>query len=233
MRVRPYVLVGAGAIQSAIAGARAAVDAWRETWGFEDDAQVSCIRASEADSLHGPGWRAWHKDGVPGAWVRLAPDEAAAPGSIAHAVAERARRDLVASLAAAFGARADGEFAAEPIPHEARAVGAGMIVIRVAWPGAAIEMLVASAPPANGPAQHRSAPIAPAEAIRGATVRLSAEVGQVEIDLRALRALAPGDVIRLGRSLDEPLTLVAPGGDTVCHGHLGASAGRRALDVVP
>ena len=235
MHARPYLLVGATALESARARARGAVEAWRESWGFDAAAAplVSCLRASEADSLHGYGWRAWHKDGIPGAWVRETSDEREASRSIAQAVAERARTDLVTSLLAAFGAPRDGAFAAEPIPHDAQAAETGMVLVRVSSADAMIELLVSSAPVAHRDAPHRLPPRPALEAVRRATVRLSAEIGEVEIDLRALRSLAPGDVVRLGRSLDQPLALVASDGATVCHGHLGAHAGKRALDVVP
>src|SRR6185437_15361567 len=69
-------------------------------------------------------------------------------------------------------------------------------------------------------------------AAQGASVTVHAEIGTVEVPVAAVRDLAPGDVIRVGRRLCDPIDLLEPDGTRLCGGHLGAFEGQRALDLV-
>jgi flagellar motor switch protein FliM len=62
-------------------------------------------------------------------------------------------------------------------------------------------------------------------------VELQAVVGEAELELGELARLAPGDVIVLGRRLDEPLALQL-GAEPVAQVQLGTMGEGRAVQVV-
>jgi hypothetical protein len=65
-------------------------------------------------------------------------------------------------------------------------------------------------------------------ALSGQRIALQVLAGTAEMDVRALRSLAAGDVIALDARIDRPLEVTAGSGAPLCHAHLGSRAGRRA-----
>jgi Type III flagellar switch regulator (C-ring) FliN C-term len=70
-------------------------------------------------------------------------------------------------------------------------------------------------------------------AVAGRKVALEVVAGWVELDLRALRGLSPGNVIALTTRIDTPLNVVAAGRSVpMFRGRLGTAQGRRAIALV-
>jgi hypothetical protein len=69
------------------------------------------------------------------------------------------------------------------------------------------------------------APLAPCDvrsAVGDATLALPVQLATLQIDLAALMAVRVGDVIRLGRSTEQALPVLAPDGASLLfHAHLG------------
>jgi flagellar motor switch/type III secretory pathway protein FliN len=67
------------------------------------------------------------------------------------------------------------------------------------------------------------------KALAGSQVRLEATLGEAVITLPELRAMAPGDVLRLDRKLTDPGRLHLAGGGFVAHAALTHADGQLAL----
>lgn len=76
-------------------------------------------------------------------------------------------------------------------------------------------------------------PIQPREsAIAGAVAKLEVILGQAELTLAELANVSIGDVIRLQSPFREPLTVKTCGGRPVVRARLGASRGRKAIQII-
>lgn len=229
--------------------ARGALQRWRARWGVQAPGDAGSERYT-AVAAPPRRWTAWSRGEVRVAWHVV--DEGlepalhvalfdgardAARGSIGEEVARAAAADLVSGVLEALGVGAAGgcrPLEGEAPPAALEAAWSGAIVVRVDLGGAAVT--VALAHEAVRPWHAAPAPAAPLvaheDAVQRAGLVLEAEVGTVEVALAELHALAPGDVIRLGRRLEEPIGVVAPGGATLCRAHLGRCDGAYALEVV-
>ncbi|GEM_PF-4661203 len=69
-----------------------------------------------------------------------------------------------------------------------------------------------------------------AEAIHGRSVSLEAVLGEAELTLDELQTLGIGDVIRLDRKLEEPLTIRLSDA-AICAGYLGTAGDRKAVQL--
>jgi flagellar motor switch/type III secretory pathway protein FliN len=259
MGARPFVLVGSSRLQEALARLGEAIREWRCAWGLaREDMQLTCVSAS-AEAVLVAGWCAWRPSPDVCAWVRFEDrfDEclcaalfasaeawerpAHASASIAAEVAQAARDDLVAGLVAALRGRpieaVDRLDLDAPTDDLARR-GSGAVVARCELAGAVLHVLMANEELAPRAARGelrapREALPDPHAAVQRVPITLSVEVGTVEIDLGTLRHLVPGDVLRLGTSLESPLAVMAPDDTILCRGHLGAHRGSRAIDLIP
>jgi flagellar motor switch/type III secretory pathway protein FliN len=90
------------------------------------------------------------------------------------------------------------------------------------------------AAPADATTANLPAPGALKPALARQLVTLSADLGDVEIDLRTLDKLAAGDVIRFDTALDQPLRLRVDGRalESGARAHPGMLNGHRALEIV-
>jgi len=250
MQARPFVLVGDSALAALRVRVAAALEAWRVGWAvYAGSAVRDCSRAIDAPLDE--GWHAWQAGGHTLARVRLphpaawcdalfGPSVECAPraDSVAMQLAAAARDDLLVEVAAAIrGTRCEGTLVLAPLDGALFRPGAGSVQLSLAVGACAMDWLVAHGEMQAG-MEARAASSAPTPLDRGAALRalpvtLQAEVGHIEIDAAALHALVPGDVIRLGSRLEQPLAVVAPDGAVLFRGHLGTSHGARALDLVP
>lgn len=64
-------------------------------------------------------------------------------------------------------------------------------------------------------------------------VDLQARLRGVELSIGQLKSLQVGDVVVLPHSLEEPLQIVTPAGETICQAYLGSDQGHRAIEVLP
>ncbi|WP_423199795.1 MULTISPECIES: FliM/FliN family flagellar motor C-terminal domain-containing protein [unclassified Cupriavidus] len=102
-------------------------------------------------------------------------------------------------------------------------------------------------PPRQPGAPRPAAPLTPViHAMRRQSLRLTARLADIELDLGALLALQPGDVVTTGHGLDQPVTLYlntelspesgvdrAAGPAPLLSGHLGAVQATKAIQLLP
>lgn len=223
MTMRPFVLLGDRALRIHRERAGRALAAWCLAWDVSlDEVRADCdpARPAEAGGLFAPACRS-----IAGC--------AAEPASVAGEAAEAAVRDLLDSLRAALCVPR-----AAPTPTDEAAMlatGSGALAVTVRWGDARHAFLVAHEDLIPIERERREAPPPVVEAdaaVHGTSITLRAELGEVDVDVAALQALAPGDVIRLGAPLSRALDVVDAHGARLCGGHLGAFNGCRALDIV-
>jgi flagellar motor switch/type III secretory pathway protein FliN len=256
MDVRPFVLVGDSALDALRGRAAEALAGWRAAWGVElRGLEIAGVRGHEGDESGAAVWHSWRPSGAAVAWVAMEPgfdrglrraffpDETGEAGelstSLAAEVAGTARGDLAATLIAAMRGKqtvARARLDPEEPPAWLLANGSGAVALDLTLEGASMRILVASAELPR-PAPEAREPGRPlvhtADALQHAPVTVAVQIGTVELELGAVQALAPGDVIRLGTKIGEPLALTASDGTALCRGHLGKHDGVRAVDLVP
>lgn len=102
-------------------------------------------------------------------------------------------------------------------------------------------------PPRQPGAPRPAAPLTPViHAMRRQPLRLTARLADIELDLGALLALQPGDVVTIGHGLDQPLPLYlttelspesgadrAAASGPLLSGHLGAVQATKAIQLLP
>jgi hypothetical protein len=256
MRARPFVLVGDSALEELRVRCARAASEWAAGWGVvTGDPTVACERLEEATAAE-IRWSSWRPAGEPLAWVGAVsgfrrefarglgtPEgiaDASTHASLADDLQGEAFSDLVEALLAALrGKPSQGlRLEAQPLAPHLFAPGSGAIFASITL-GSSVLAIVVPDPHLPRPVglldRVGTAPpsVGLVEAAQAALVTVRAEIGEAEVELGALQALAPGDVIRLGRGVAEAVDVVGPGGDVVCRGHLGMFEGRRALELVP
>lgn len=70
------------------------------------------------------------------------------------------------------------------------------------------------------------------DALNKEPVFMTVEMSPAELDILSIRNLCVGDVIRLGHSLDEPLSLKTETGEVVCFAYLGKHADHKAIELI-
>jgi hypothetical protein len=157
-------------------------------------------------------------------------------GPVAHAFTCACEQDALARLAAALGAVC----AALPLapPAQAWQPGAGAIEVRLPPPFGWRLLLGAAA--VSGWRSARPAPAAPARApaltaVDAALARQRLDVHVTlegcALELAALQALQPGDVVPLRHRVDQPAALRAAAGGALCRAYLGRARGQIAVEL--
>jgi flagellar motor switch/type III secretory pathway protein FliN len=253
--VTPFQLLKRSSAQALAERCGAALARWGAAWPPLPDQAVSCSAASEhAAVLSGELRRRTLADGTP-VWA-LVPAASARyleqlvfglhemdamsdkhlPSPLGASVADDALEDLLQQLV--HGATGQASQAQEPGAPPAQLLrrGSGAVLctvqlgeraIRVLLPAAALPPLGASPRRASG-----TALVALHQALAHLPVTLSVEVSRTELTLGYLRTLAVGDVLALPTGVDHALRVVGPGETTVCHAHLGALSGHRAVEMI-
>ncbi|MGZ3182495.1 MAG: FliM/FliN family flagellar motor C-terminal domain-containing protein [Telluria sp.] len=253
MPVTPYRLLKRSACAALAERAAAALARWSADWAALPDHTLACVDATRAPAgfaagaavqahrLAGGG-QAWSAQpaGAP-RWLEqqlfgLEELDAAAgrhrASALGAGVAEEALADLhTALLAALTGQQPDGPGDAGAPPAAAWRRGAGLVLCTVRFGARSLQWL-APVPAAAPPAPTRRPPLQPLRAALAArTVRLHVELGEAEVTLGDLRGLRIGDVLALPAPLGAPLRVANAAGVTLCHGHLGAAGGQRAVEL--
>jgi hypothetical protein len=234
MQSRPYILLGESRLAALRAALEAALRPWQQAWGLAPE-RIECValragaaalwtpRAAFEGDAGAQAWLAW-PDELGGALERALCG--AAPGKgLAQALAARAQEALLQALGTAVpGGRRVGALAPASVLY---AAGSGAALVQLHFGRQALAVLLDHA------AVRALAPAAPAAlpplppcdlqaAVGTATLALPVQLGSIELDLADLMAVRVGDVIRLGRSTEQPLPVLAPdGAGPLFHAHLG------------
>jgi hypothetical protein len=257
MTPRPFVLHGESALRALRERCAAAATRWSADWGVTLDERSIACSACDGESPAGAApWRSWRPAGAAVAWIADGDCEEAVAWAIAGGeglprgpmrvtplvaqAAAEALADLVGALVQALRGKPGMPASLEPgqIAADVLAPGSGAVAVFLQLGPAVLGIVVphrelalpASPRSARPPAIDVTPVVA---AVQGTSVVVRAEMGTVEVAVAEVRDLAPGDVIRLGRRLADPVELVGPDGAALCRGHLGAYEGCRALDLVP
>lgn len=113
--------------------------------------------------------------------------------------------------------------------------GSGAVVCTVQLGAHALRLLAPpeALPPRPASPAHPALPLAPLHhALSRLPVRLEVELCDTMLTLGHLDTLAVGDVLALPAGIDHPLRVTAPGAAPVCHAHLGAVQGHRAVELL-
>jgi len=260
MEARPYKLFGARERSLVAAALEESLAAWSAAWlPAPAAARIDCAPACEAPARRaGRGAASWsllsaaHAD-----WIAAAAGEddlcalaqalcggadprlrapLTAASEIAAEAAARALGELCATLLSSPGGKSTrGEAAAPPADawsagsacYSAEvAIGAGRVtlVTSAEWTLRLLRARLGPAAAAPRPAERRAG-------VAGQRVALQVVAGWVEMDVRALRALAVGDVIALDARIDRPLSVATGSGMPVCSARLGSLGGRKAVSL--
>jgi hypothetical protein len=249
MNARPLPVLRARDLAAAETAARKALREWESAWGTLPGGDAAATAAGGPAPLPGSSFAPWRLPGGGWLWAAMAPaarrwfQQALAGGSgedaeglrdsaLGAALAEEALPALVRGVGRAL-------CAAEPEPDAAGPAGLparGALLLRLGGAVHALHLLVPQACLAclpRGASRPSGRPVAPlADALAPARVRLSVQVGTAELTIGHLATLAEGDVITLATRLDQPLTLLAPGGAAAGQAYLGMRAGARAVRLV-
>jgi len=258
MATRPFTLLGAAVLQELDRRFNQVLLSWCSAWGMEPAAvKVLCSRAWEASSLAlGLQWRRYGAEA--GLWIGWQPDFASdlqnnifPPDphctsrqqnhvSIAVEGTKRAVETLIQSIGESVGiptqALIDGEECAPLEEIFSMASGAISACFQVA--GKSIRCLLTHETVqeiGRHPDQNRlpALPRVPLfTLLNQIPVTLPVQVGQAEVDLGSLLTLAPGDVIRLKSTIDQPLKVLGPAGEVVCRGYLGMQEQSMAIETI-
>jgi flagellar motor switch/type III secretory pathway protein FliN len=252
---RPYKLFGSHERAALAAALEEAVAGWSAAWlPAPAAARVQCAPAQEARPRSAAEWA--RLAATPHEWIAIAAGDAgrqalaralcggadprlrspfSGESEIGAEVARAALEDLAATLLGArdpkrlfgeAGAPAQDAFAAGSacygveVAFGAETAGAALLVTSADW---TLRLLRArlGRPPAARLAERRAA-------LAGQPIALRVLAGAVEMDVRALRGLAAGDVIALDARIDRPLEVTTASGAPLCHAQLGVREGRRA-----
>lgn len=239
MAVRPFRLCTAADQAAFTARATLAFSAWADEWlGTAAEAALSCAPlmavAPEDDAAWlrvqgaaGTVWIAADQVRAVTAWLFGTPQ--ASGGGLAATAAQAGLNALALRLAQAPA----GE-AALRAPAPLHLLEPGRAVLRACIEFAEAELVLLAELPAP---ERAMAPLNEplgglGSALGTQEVRLQAWLGEAELELRALRTLAVGDVLRLNRKLDEPVELEVNHQRVPCRGYLGARDGSLAVEIV-
>jgi hypothetical protein len=250
--VRPIRLPGARALAALEALATAALATWADGW-LRPGARppVLDLRALEPVGARGAGASAGpferHEGEGGRLWIRAAPEDRralssaslgpsflGADGEPVDAWAAEAVRGAWQARDAALCAAWVGPAVLVPCDgpdDDVHLVGSGAVRLEVAAIGLfaiADAGVLRRVPPPTAALPAAPPCIALGRAAARAPVRLSVSAGRVELGLRTLLELQPGDVLRLPTRLDEPL-LLRHGDAPPLPCALGEAAGRAAV----
>jgi hypothetical protein len=257
MQVRPFVLIGATALQAVQVALAGALRQWARDWGLPDSAlALECGRGADGGAARADGWRQRRADGERGVWLAwpaglageigrslFAPDPGAAPAHatpLAGAAAEAAFSQLLEVLAGAAlgGAPGMAGEAAQGPPPAAFVRGAGTVAARLVIGGHSLHCLLdAACVRALAPRTAASAPmpdLAPLDywqVVRDVPVTLPVRIGRAQVGMGSLLRVAAGDVIRLDSCVDDPVAIAGPDGGALFGAYLGQVDGCIAVEI--
>lgn len=261
MRVRPYLLVGAGVLAAAQRALDLAVDTWCADWDVARDAiDARCVGGCEEDEAASP-WRetqccdaanlylAWSEEAA-GQVQRLlfAPDRTYAhgvmpPAPMAAAMADTALRALLDGVTGSLLPGATMAEATTPPDALARpASGAilarirlGRLTCRWLLDGDATRIVAEQARLRGTLAPVPSLPplgrVDYRRTLSGVALELPVVLGKASVGFGSLLALGVGDVIKLDRAADDPVRVEGPNGAPLLAGFLGLVEGQVALEL--
>ena len=254
--VRPFRLLGEGAVRAVRTALMQAVSAWTADWGLAPAlVDVDVHRAWDDASARTLAWNHGAQSNGRRAWLAVGPDVAtglqqmifpADPsyGPVGSATPTLAAAGALQALDALLDAllrtslssqhnvpRCDAAVPATPWEY-----GSGALVARLAVGNRHFHVLL------DGPAvQALVPPAAPLPALRAVDVAagvadvpvsLRLQAGTARVGVGALLSLAPGDVIRLDKQADAPLTLASMSSHPLFHAYLGRCRDEVAVELV-
>ena len=251
MGVRSFRLPPSSEVASFEAGSLPMVLAWAAEW-FGTQAGATLRAASlarETRSTFGssePGSRWLRCSGVNGTmWAALCQarmlagalfgtgGEACLPEeSVSTSVGVRALESLVTRLAGAPAEPAGRLQRVAQGPQHLLVPGHAAVGATIEVAHQSLDLIVELPVRASIARPQQRGPLAAASlALGGQSVNVDAWLGEIELDLGSLQTLAVGDVLRLGRKLDEGVELRLGGECLPCRGYLGALDGRVAVEL--
>ncbi|ARN19340.1 FliM/FliN family flagellar motor C-terminal domain-containing protein [Piscinibacter gummiphilus] len=220
--VRPFLLLGDHELGGLEAHLRPVLDVWRRAWTVDAtgamDIVVTVWRPDSTRPLAGTEWcgvdgRVWIADAAPvvsPAWLAVlgrrfdaaGADDGWARAAFAEAVAARDRA-VAEALVGAVSATTR-----RPVDPQLARPGSG--AVRIVADAAGLDLVADAGALSRLPPRVRAAALPSPRsdvlsAAAGASVRLTVEAGQVDLDVARLLSLQPGDVIRLPTRLSDPL----------------------------
>jgi len=260
MRVQPFLLLGASTLTGVAVHIMSAVEAWRTEWGLTGLAvEVECLRAWETlPLLRSVPWQSGFVFDGKSAWLACQPELARViqrqlfPSdqhnpvqlqtrpSIASEGGHAAVQALFNRIAAAVALISDHVALNESASPQQSAFSfaSGSLLARIKLGEQTVSCLLDHActraltehivPTPRAPIPHGLFN----KGLARIPVTLPVEIGQAEVDVASLLTLTVGDVIRLGTSVDQPLTVFGPRREALFDAHLGTLHGAVALEVV-
>jgi hypothetical protein len=225
----------------------AALRDWGDDWGWPGALPEVEPRAPSPPGEWQGAWQAFERDGRPVAWA-LVPAQAADDllggffpgleglGPVARAFACACEQDAFTRLAAVLAA-ARAVLPAAPSAQAWRA-GAGAMELRLGPPfhwRMLLDATVVSGWRVTPPRRAAPTTCLALTAIDAALARHRLDVQVAlegcELELAALQALQPGDVVRLRHRVDQSAALRDATGSTLCRAYLGRCRGRVAVEL--
>jgi flagellar motor switch/type III secretory pathway protein FliN len=252
--VRPFLLINNTERENIVARVQRALGGWQEEW-FASASPPTVMVPDSAPEINAPGrihknYKVSERNGIAvslpvdwetraNAWMTGSGAEAPANGEIAQLVIDQMTRALAAAILRPSGSAVermapmvdlgvlepDGEALIGAVDVHCQIASTTDIWLRL-WPGVVDEWLAALAVPSP-----QRVTLSPAlEALTDRPVAIEAILGEAELTLDELYTLGVGDVIRLDRRLEDPLTLRLSD-KAVCGGFLGTSGDRKAVQL--
>lgn len=255
MAVHGFKIVNQTELDAVRAHAEQARDVWLDHWMGSPGRQVGIDVVSAAglaaDWGHGSRWLVGRINGRRIGLhagddldrvllAALGSDPQPQPGGrMSERIVYQALQDLVICLLHRFGAdtaRIALERDGEALLQEVRRPGSGFVGVKMRLDTAEIVVAIEwelAAPGMDAPVRGSDLPSlsSASESIGESKLKLAVVVGDAELDLGALAELARGDVIRLDKSLAEPLEVWIED-RPVCRAQLGAKNGGKAVQLI-
>lgn len=257
--VRPLRLLAKSRLSTLHDKAWAALQAWGQDWGIDAGLlKLDCWRAWEAAGQAQPAWQEqwtglWFNGSAGNIWPELPrqlasiwwgsgsspsanpPSSAAGRGTLADQSSTAAAEDLIERLRTLCSVPGVPGAPAPALP-DCFAWGSGAVILHIGIGQTTLLALLAEpqallGPESVGPARPKPAPLH--HGIGRQPVTLQVEVGQSMVPLSALLTLAPGDVIRLDRPIDQPARIMAPASVALFAGYLGKIGDQVAVELTP
>jgi hypothetical protein len=246
--VRPYLVLGKSQRDLVTEQVRKALHVWVEEWLGRGTVLPT---VSEIEPVSADGWvlaQIGRRPSVGIGWKRpwltraglhfvgsAAEQEKDGNSFIGQAMAEAALTDLALRLCGveALIRKEDPSVASQAVVR-----GAGFLVFGCQFEGIECFQIVGwpewvasfRGKPTNRKPGKRL--MLPADALGSEQVRIRALVGEAELPIADFASLAVGDVIVIDRLVGEAITVQVAGGDAFAGGHLCASGGSKAVELV-
>ena len=248
MAVQPFLLINHTERVSVVANVQKALHVWEEEW-FAASARLTVVLVDGSD-VREHTWKSykttgrasvsismpedWHRGAT--SWITGNAGVVEKDGEVAAVVMNQLLRSLAAALLGTMGDKALPIIEVEaPADHSFTAAGGVFVQCRAET---GIEFRLWLSPDVvedwvahiGVPNAHRISLMPARQAIAERTVSVEAILGEAELTLDELQTLGIGDVIRLDRRLDEPLT-VRISSAVACAGFLGTAGEQKAVQL--